>query len=199
MDDHPMVLEGMNNILSQMNFVEIIGLANHPYKAMYIINTLIPDMILTDINMPEINGIEFTAKIKKEYPEIKVIAMSSYSERSYISQMLQNGASGYILKNSSAEEIEDAILSVISGEQYLSETLQLNRQEEQEMDKIPLMSSREKDVLLLVAEGLTTAQIAEKLFISSHTVDSHRKNLLTKLGVANTAGLIKLATKYGLL
>jgi DNA-binding NarL/FixJ family response regulator len=196
-DDHPIVLEGMQTVLSSINYLDVVGLVNHPFKAMELIETDMPDIVITDINMPEISGIEFTAKLKKEYPDIKVIAMSSFGERSYISQMIQNGASGYILKSSSREEIEEAILTVNEDKLYMSINLGLNKQEHSDIGKMPLLSSREKEILSLIAEGLTTAQIADKLFLSAYTVDGHRKNLLTKLGVTNTAGLIKLAVKYG--
>ena len=124
--------------------------------------------------------------------------MSTFNERSYISQMVQNGAAGYILKSVSKEEIEEAILCVYEGKLYMSLELELNKQEQQRINTAPLLTSREKEVLLLISEGFTNPQIAEKLFVSPYTVDSHRKNLLTKFEVNNTAGLIKQAAKYGL-
>jgi DNA-binding NarL/FixJ family response regulator len=110
-DDHPMVLEGMRSMLTQINFVDIVGTAANAYEAIELIKAAAPDIVITDINMPEISGIELTLKIKKEFPEIKVIAMSTFKERSYITQMIQNGASGYLIKSASKEEIEEAILS----------------------------------------------------------------------------------------
>lgn len=193
-----MVLEGMQTMLSQISFVAITGLACNAYEAMELIKANPPHIVITDISMPEISGIELTEKIRKEHPEVKVIAMSTFNERSYISRMVQNGASGYILKSAGREEIEEAILTVQEGKLYMSVDLQLNRQEQQEISKVPLLTSREKEVLLLIAEGYTNPQIAEKLFVSPYTVDTHRKNLLTKFEVNNTAGLIKLAAKYGL-
>ncbi len=197
-DDHPMVLEGMQAMLAQIAFASVTGLAQNAYQAMEMIGSDVPDIVITDINMPEISGIELTAKIRKEYPAVRVIAMSTFNERSYISQMVQQGASGYLLKSASKEEIEEAILTVNENKLYMSLDLNLNKQEQQEINKIPVLTSREKEVLTLIAEGFTNSQIAEKLFVSSHTVDSHRKNLLTKFEVNNTAGLIKLAAKYGL-
>ncbi len=149
--------------------------------------------------MPEISGIELTLKIKKEFPEIKVIAMSTFKERSYITQMIQNGASGYLIKSASKEEIEEAILSVHEGKLYMSLDISLSAFDKQEINNVPILSSREKEVLDLIADGFTNPQIAEKLFLSLHTVDSHRKNLLTKFGINNTASLIKLAAKYNML
>lgn len=193
-----MVLEGMQTMLSQINFVSIAGLARNAYEAMELIKANPPDIVITDISMPEISGIELAAKIKNEYPEVKIIAMSTFNERSYISQMVQKGATGYILKSASREEIEEAILSVYENRMYMSVDLGMNKQEKQEITKLPILTSREKEVLLLIAEGFSNPQIAEKLFLSPYTVDTHRKNLLTKFEVNNTAYLIKLAVKHGL-
>lgn len=201
-DDHPMVLEGMRAMLAQISFAQLTGLASNAMDAMDAMEKLkqdIPHIVLTDINMPEISGIELTEKIRKEFPEVKVVAMSTFKERSYISEMVRNGASGYLLKSASREEIEEALLSVYEGKLFMSLDINLSRAEKQEMKNTPVLSTREKEVLHLISEGLTNPQIAEKLFISLHTVDSHRKNLLTKFNVKNTASLIKTATQKGLL
>jgi len=195
-DDHPMVLEGMRSMLAQINFVEIAGTAANAYQAMELIKSASPQIVITDINMPEISGIELALKIKTEFPEVKIIAMSTFKERSYIAQMIQNGASGYLVKSASKEEIEEAILSVHEGKLYISFDINLTSSDKQHLNNIPVLSSREKEVLQLIADGLTNPQIAAKLFLSLHTVDSHRKNLLTKFAVNNTAGLIKLAAKF---
>lgn len=197
-DDHPMVLEGMQTMLSQISFVHTVGVARNAYEAIEQVKAHNPDIVITDISMPEISGIELAAKIRNEYAKVKTIAMSTFNERSYISQMVQNGAAGYILKSVSKEEIEEAILCVYEGKLYMSLELELNKQEQQRINTAPLLTSREKEVLLLISEGFTNPQIAEKLFVSPYTVDSHRKNLLTKFEVNNTAGLIKQAAKYGL-
>ncbi|MGB3005223.1 MAG: response regulator transcription factor [Chitinophagaceae bacterium] len=197
-DDHPMVLEGMKSILAQISFINLIGLASNAFQTMELLKKNIPDVIITDINLPEISGIELTAKIKKEFPEVRVIAMSTFKERSYISQMIQNGASGYLVKSASKDEIEEAILCVYEGKLYMSLEISFSSADKQELNNIPVLSSREKEVLQLIADGFTNPQIAAKLFISLHTVDSHRKNLLTKFAVNNTASLIKQAAKYNL-
>lgn len=197
-DDHPMVLQGMKSMLAEINFVEIAGIAANAYEAMGLIKSALPHIVITDINMPEISGIELALKIKNEFPLVKIIAMSTFKERSYISQMIQNGASGYLVKSASKEEIEEAILSVYEGKLYMSLDINLSSADKQEMNSMPVLSSREKEVLQLIADGLTNPQIAVKLFLSMHTVDSHRKNLLTKFAVNNTASLIKLAAKYNM-
>jgi two-component system, NarL family, nitrate/nitrite response regulator NarL len=198
-DDHPMVLEGMRSMLAQFGFVHLAGLAANAYEAMDIIKQEQPDIVITDINMPEVSGIELAEKIKKEFPQVKVIAMSTFKERSYISQMIQNSAAGYLLKSASREEIEEALLSVYEGKLYMSLNLHLGEAEVKEMKDLPVLTSRENEVLLLIADGWTNPQIAEKLHISLHTVDTHRKNLLTKFKVNNTALLIKMAAKANLL
>ncbi len=195
-DDHPMVLQGMKSMLTEISFVEIAGIAANAYEAIEHIKLTAPDIVITDINMPEISGIELTFKIKKEFPQVKIIAMSTFKERSYISQMIQNGASGYLVKSASKEEIEEAVLSVHEGKLYMSLDINLSSSDKQELNNIPVLSSREKEVLQLIADGMTNPQIAAKLFLSMHTVDSHRKNILTKFAVNNTASLIKMAAKY---
>jgi two-component system, NarL family, nitrate/nitrite response regulator NarL len=197
-DDHPMVLEGMRSMLTQIDFVTISALSGNAFEAVENIRLFAPDIMITDINMPEISGIELALKVKTEFPTVKIIAMSTFKERSYISQMIQNGAAGYLLKSASKEEIEEAILSVYEGKLYMSLDINLSSNEKQEINNIPVLSSREKEVLQLIANGMTNPQIAETLFISLHTVDSHRKNLLTKFGINNTASLIKLASRYAL-
>lgn len=198
-DDHPMVLEGMHNMLSRISFVSLSGLAGGAAQAMEQIQADTPDIVITDISMPGISGLELTAQIRKEYPSVKVIAMSTFNERSLISQMVAQGASGYLLKNASREQIEEALLTVNENRLYMNLDLEWNDQTLSQMGKTPVLTSREKEVLSLIAEGFTNSQIAEKLFVSPYTVDSHRKNLLTKFEVGNTAGLIKLAAKHGLI
>lgn len=198
-DDHPMVLEGMRSMLAQINFVEMAGTAANAYEAVELIKSASPQIVITDINMPEISGIDLALKIKTEFPQVKIIAMSTFKERSYISQMIQNGASGYLVKSASKEEIEEAILSVHEGKLYMSLDINLSSSDKEELDNIPILSSREKEILKLIADGLTNPQIAAKLFLSLHTVDSHRKNILTKFSVNNTASLIKLAARYNML
>jgi len=197
-DDHPMVLEGMKALLSNFNYITVVGTARNAFEAMDLLKATPADVAIVDINLPEVNGIELTAKIKKEFPVVKVLAMSTFTERSYISQMIQNGASGYLVKSASKEEIEAAILSAKEGKLYLSidnQNVDLNTEL---ISDVPIVSRREKEVLQLIVDGLTNPQIAEKLFISLHTVDSHRKNLLTKFNVNNTASLIRIAVKFSL-
>ena len=197
-DDHPMVLEGMKAMLSQINYIDMIGTAANAFEAMELLRGYDVDVAIVDINLPEISGIELTAKIKREKPQVRILAMSTFKERSYISQMIQNGASGYLVKSASREEIEEAILSAYEGKLYLSmdiNTVDINKQLQA---PVPVISTREKEILQLISDGMTNPQIAGKLYISLHTVDTHRKNLLAKFNVNNTAALIKLAAKHQL-
>jgi DNA-binding NarL/FixJ family response regulator len=197
-DDHPMVLEGLRSLLSGISYLHIAGIATNAFEAMDIVKNTAVHVAIVDINLPDINGIELTKKIKTEYPAIKVLAMSTFKERSYISQMIQNGASGYLVKSASKEEIEEAILAAYEGKLYLSMDINTVEVNTQINTQLPAISTREKEVLVLIAEGLTNQQIATQLFISLHTVESHRKNLLIKFEANNTATLIKLAVKYNI-
>lgn len=198
-DDHPMVLEGLRSMFAQISFADLVATCTNAFEAIEAIQKHQPDIVITDINMPEVSGIELATKIKKEFPGAKIIAMSTFNERSYVTQMIQNGSDGYLVKNATKEEIEEAILSVFEGKMYMSVNTNISAADKKEISNIPVISSREQEVLGLIAEGFTNGQIAEKLFLSVYTVDSHRKSLLTKFSVNNTASLIKLAAKYNLI
>ena len=198
-DDHPMVIEGMKAMLNQIRYVELCATASNAYEAMEKVKENQPDLVITDINMPEISGVELTSKLKKEFPNLKIIGMSTFNERSYISQMIQNGADGFLVKSASKEEIETAISSVLDGKMYLSSDAGISNSEQKQLKNQPTLTRREKEILTLISEGFTNPQIAEKLFISLYTVETHRKNLLSKFNTNNTASLIKIAATNGLL
>lgn len=194
-----MVIEGMKAMLNQIRYVELCATASNAYEAMEKVKENQPDLVITDINMPEISGVELTSKLKKEFPNLKIIGMSTFNERSYISQMIQNGADGFLVKSASKEEIETAISSVLDGKMYLSSDAGISNSEQKELKNQPTLTRREKEILTLISEGFTNPQIAEKLFISLYTVETHRKNLLSKFNTNNTASLIKIAATNGLL
>ena len=143
--------------------------------------------------------VEMHDRLKKEFPNLKIIGMSTFNERSYIAQMIQNGADGFLVKSASKEEIETAISSVLDGKMHLSSDAGISTSEQKELKNQPTLTSREKEILTLISEGFTNPQIAEKLFISLYTVETHRKNLLSKFNTNNTASLIKIAATNGLL
>lgn len=195
-DDHPLVSEGLHNILNREHHLEVIGSAVNAKDALVFLKNHAPDIAFLDINLPDISGIELCRKIKQDYPHIKCIALSTFSEVSYISRMIENGASGYLLKNSSKEEILNAIEQVKHGGMYLNMNLD---KLEKGQTKVPFITRREKEVLQCIADGLTNQQIGDKLFVSVTTINTHRKNLLTKFEVNNTAALIKLAIQHQLI
>lgn len=197
-DDHPVISEGLKNILKEIDFINAIESVASGSHGLEFIDIFNPDIVFLDINLPDFNGIDLCLIISKKYPEIKIIGLSTYNQKSYIKNMIKNGASGYILKNSSAEEIKFGLTEVMSGKIHICEEAE-NTLNEKNTEKKPILTSREKEVLSLIAEGLTNPEIAEKLFISPLTVDSHRKNLLLKLNSRNTACLIKNAYELGYL
>ena len=200
-DDHPMVVAGLNSLLSQLKNIEVAGAVSNAFDTIPFLKENKIDVILLDINLPDISGIDLCKKIHKEFPEIKILGISTFSERSYISRMIENGASGYLIKSASAEEIAEAIDTVLKEKIYLSVSIEHIGKPLSIIpsDALPALTKREKEILQLISEGFTNNQIAEKLFISPLTVDSHRKNLLTKLNVNNTASLIRVAIENRLI
>lgn len=199
-DDHPVVTEGLRALLEKKGNLDIIGCFTTATETLQFLADRKADVVLLDISLPDANGADLCLKIKTLYPSTCILAISNHSERSIITQMLQNGASGYLLKNSSAEELTRSILSAIEGNLALSQEVQLIlAQSDPSFRQAPRLTRREKEVLKLVAEGLTTGTIAEKLFISPLTVETHRRNLMQKFEVNNTAALVKIAMEQKLL
>lgn len=200
-DDHPVVVEGLKSVIGKLDGLQISGVAYNAVDAVNLLKTVYTDVLLLDINLPDISGIELCKKIRKEFPDIKILGISTFSERSYISRMIENGALGYLIKSASADEIAEAVASVMQGKLYMSLNMEhlLRPNSVVSADNLPDLTKREKEVLQLISEGLTNNQIAEKLFISSSTVDTHRKNMITKLEVNNTASLIRFAVEHGLI
>lgn len=197
-DDHYMVIEGMRSLLQQDKTIEWMGHAMHAASCLAFLQQQQPDVILMDINLPDVSGIDLCKEVKQKYQRVHVIALSSFNQLSFIQKMLESGASGYLLKNATQEEIVDALTTVISGRKYLSDDV-AQVVKTSASSKIPVLTRREQEVLSLIAEGLTNHEIAEKIFVSTSTVDTHRKNLLAKFEVKNTAILIRLAVRHGLL
>jgi DNA-binding NarL/FixJ family response regulator len=197
-DDHLMVLEGLKALLHNTEGLAVVGTAANAFEAIAFLKQHEVDVAFLDINLPDISGIDLCLKIKEEFPSVKCLALSTFAERSYISRMIQNGAMGYLIKSSSKEEILEAVSRVQSGGFFMNVNL-LDSVSENQSKAIPFLTRREKEVLELIADGMTNQQIADKIFISVLTVNSHRKNLLTKFEVNNTASLIKVAAQNGLL
>ncbi|MBL7743965.1 MAG: response regulator transcription factor [Chitinophagaceae bacterium] len=199
-DDHAVVIEGIYSLLQKEKDIEMAGYATNADNCLQYFTNHTADVILMDISLPDMNGVDLCRVIKKNYPGIMVLALSTFNQGTYIRKMMENGASGYLLKNAAKQEIVEAIKTVVKGKEYLSfEAGQALRTDTAQQNAIPPLTKREKEVLLHIAEGLTNAQIAEKLFISIDTVESHRKNLHAKLNVKNTAMLVRFAVENGLL
>ncbi|MEP6949752.1 MAG: response regulator transcription factor [Ginsengibacter sp.] len=197
-DDHSMVIEGMKSILAQIPSVQVKATAGNAFEALALLKENTIDIAFVDINLPDISGIELCNKIKKEFPGIHVLGLSTFNQRSYVSEMIRNGASGYLLKSADKEEIKEAIASVLEGKMYFSINVNNAKIETAGGNEMPTLTRREKEILQMIAEGFTTNDIAGKLFVSPYTVETHRKNLLTKFEVNNTALLIKVAAKFGI-
>jgi len=204
-DDHKILIEGLQLLIGQEDDLEIVATAANGKQALDRLQDHEVDIALLDINLPVINGIELCRTIAGKFPEVRVLALTSYKKGVFIQQMLKAGASGYVLKHSAAEEIVRAIRAVMEGETYLNPSVTntlmetLRSQPSNHDEFVPQLTRREKQVLSLIAAELTTKEIAQELHLSEHTVESHRRNLLTKLNVRNVVGLIRKAMQRGLL
>lgn len=199
-DDHPIVLDGLKNLIQSQEDMQLKGLFTNGADTLEALKEEVPHVLLLDINLPDINGIELSRQLGITYPDLRIIILSIHNEKAVIGSVLKNKVSGYLLKNSAGDEIVEAIHLVMEGETYLCRQVREIYDNDQGagLDVVPVITRREKEVLALIAEGYTSLQIADKLFISSHTVDSHRKNLMEKFETNSIAVVIKLATEYKL-
>lgn len=195
-DDHYMVIEGIRSLLSNEPDIEWLGHAMNAESCLAFLQKSQPDVILMDIGLPDKSGIELCREVKTKYPGIHVLGLSTFNQKSYITKMLENGASGYLLKNAGRAELLKGIVMAMQNKSFMSHEAALTIRNKEEGD-LPVLTHREKEVLQLIATGLTNQEIADKLFISNTTVETHRKNLLQKFGAKNVALLINLATKKG--
>lgn len=199
-EDHMVVVEGIRSLLENERDFEVIGYAETGAACIQFFQGNTADVILMDINLPDMSGIDLCKVIRENYPGIMVLALSTFNQGTYISKMMESGASGYLLKNAGRHEIIQALHDVVKGKTYLSfEAGQALKSALLSSPQQPLLTKREKEILLLITEGLTNIQIGEKLFISIDTVESHRKNLYSKLGVKNTAMLMRYAIENDLI
>jgi len=204
-DDHQVLLDGLQLLLKNEADMQVVAVAKNGKQALDVLKKSEVDVALLDINLPVLNGIETCRRIKKDFPRVAVLALTSYDKGAFIQQMLKAGAAGYVLKNAAADEIVQAIRTVHAGETYLSPSVSttllntLRNQADAQEDFIPQLTRREQQVLQLIAAEQTTKEIAEQLHLSQNTIETHRRNLLSKLNVRNVAGLIKVALQRGLI
>jgi len=204
-DDHQIVRDGIKLMLEPQAGIDVVGEAGKGTEVLDQLKNQHVDVVVMDINMPEKDGIIATKEIKEEYPNVKVLALTMSNDDSHVRQMVQAGASGYIMKSAGRQELTKAIHDVMEGKHYFSDQatesimmdLVKNKGKSSVQDEVHI-TEREKEVLSLIVKEYTNQEIAEKLFISPRTVDAHRRNLLQKTGARNTAGLVTYAFQHGL-
>lgn len=207
-DDHALIRSGIATLLQGSADFSIIGEAKDGEEAVQKAKELNPDVVVIDLSMPKLSGVEATKIIKKKYPNIRVLVLTMHENEEYVYQILKSGAGGYVLKSAGKEELSSAIRAVARGEKFFSPRVSqimaegyLRRAEEDEMkrrqDDVPL-TRREKEILALVANGLTNQQIADQLYISPRTVDTHRTNIMQKLDIHDVVNLVRYAIEHGI-
>lgn len=199
-DDHPIIVQGLELLFASRPEMKVIKTFSNGKELMDWLPENPVDVLLLDIYLEDFNGLELCKQISDQFPETAIIAISGQDEGIVISQMLQNGALGYVLKNAESHEIIEAVEKVYRGERFLCQrTKEILAKSDKSFSEIPKITRREKDVLMLVSQGLTTSKIADKLFISHHTVESHRKNLMEKFHVKSMASVIGRVSDLGLI
>jgi DNA-binding NarL/FixJ family response regulator len=198
-DDHQMIIEGIQSLLMNETDIEWMGSAKLPEELLNFLKTRQPDVLLMDINLPQKSGLDLCLEVKEKYPAVNIVGLSTSFQASVIRKMKENGASGYLLKDASKKEIITALHEVNQGREYVSFSVAEVLKQKMPTDQLPVLTKREKEVLELIAEGWTNQEIADKLFLNCTTVDSHRKNMLTKFNAKNTAALVKIAVSNHLI
>ncbi len=205
-DDHNIVRQGLRALLQIEPLFRLVGEASDGIEAVRLAERLKPDVLITDVMMPGLNGLEVTRQVTRSLPQTRVIILSMYTTDAYVFEAFRNGALGYVLKDSQAADLIQAVREVIAGRRYLSPPLSeralelyMRKVKSVPDDPYELLTSREREVLQMVAEGRTSGEIANRLFISPRTAEGHRANLMRKLGLQNNADLIRFALKRGIL
>lgn len=195
-DDHYMVVEGIRALLSAEKDIEWIGSASTVASCLAFLERQQPDVLLLDISLPDGNGIDVCRQVKTRFPAVSVLGLSTFNQARFIREMMDNGASGYILKNATQKELTEAIRLASIGKTYMAfEVAKTLHEAEKVINEHIVLSRREKDVLQLLVYGLTNPEIADRLQISTNTVDTYRKSLLHKTKARNTADLVRIAIK----
>ncbi|MCH8246776.1 MAG: response regulator transcription factor [Bacteroidetes bacterium] len=199
-EDHPIVREGIRAFLTQTTKHTVVAECGDGATALELVKEHRPDVLIADLRMPGLDGLEVTRRVHKDYPNTAVVVLSMYSSDSYVSRAFRNGALGYVLKNSDIKELNDAIASALIGKRFLSKGLASRVHREPILaDRYELLTAREREVLQLVGEGMSATEISQKLTISTRTVEKHRSNIMKKLEVKNHADMIRFALQRGLI
>lgn len=193
-DDHYVVIEGIRSILQQEKNIEWMGHAMTAASCLAFLAGHQPDVVLMDINLPDRSGIDLCKEVKEKYPSVFILALSTFNQQSFIEQMVEFGASGYLLKNATQQELLEGIETVMTGRLYFSDEAAQSLRKNSD-DERPVLTRREKEILELIADGFTNNEIAARLFLGVSTVDTHRKNLLAKFEAKNIASLVKIAVR----
>jgi len=207
-EDHDLVRQGIKKLLSEFPHIEVIGEASNGSELLELLKKSTPDLVILDILMPHLNGIETAVKIKDNFPQIKILFLTMYDEREYLDKVISTGAEGYLLKSDIAGELENAITTIMRGNHYISPLLYKNlnladllfkkcRDDSAKKLAETSISPREREIIKLISEGNTSRQISEKLFISERTVHRHRANIMKKLGLKRTIEVLKYAIDMG--
>ncbi len=204
-DDHTILRQGIKSLLANEEEIEVIGEAKNGREALTIIEETLPDVILMDIAMPGLNGLEATRRIKKKFPRMKVLVLTMYTNEEYIFQILNAGANGYLVKETAFQDLISAIKAVYKNEAFMSPSISkkvinsyIKRAQNDEQEICEILTTREREILQLIAEGNSSKKIAELLFISPKTVETHRTHIMDKLNIHNRTGLVKYAIRKGI-
>jgi two-component system response regulator NreC len=201
-DDHAVVAEGLKHLIEAQEDLQVVAIVGDGREAVRIAKEAQPHVVLMDLSMPELNGADATRAIVENDPKCRVIVLSMYAEREYVRRALKSGAAGYVVKRSAAKEVVEAIRAVHAGQRYLSprvaDAVIEDYAADEKADLLERLSAREREVLQLLAEGRTGAEIAARLSLSQKTVETYRARLVEKLGIRDVAGLVKFAIQRGL-
>lgn len=206
-DDHVIVREGVRMILAKERDIEVVGEAGDGEEALQLVESARPDVVIMDISMPGMSGIEATQKVRERHPKVSVLALTMHEDESYVFQLLRAGAAGYVLKRAAAQDLVQAVRAAARGEAFLYPSVArkvvedyLKRVEAgEDRERYDGLTEREKEILTLIAQGLSNQQIAEKLYISIKTVQTHRAHILEKLGLHDRTELVRYAIRKGLI
>ena len=196
-DDHKMLVDGLTSLINESGMAQVTAVAHSAEDCQIAIQGWDFDVLMLDVGLPGKSGLEFCKELKEKFPDIKILTLTTYSEYSIVKQMLDNGASGYLVKNATTEEVLQGIVAVANNQRFLSHEIDLLFKRAEK--KAIWLSDRERELLRLVAEGLTNAEIGERIFLSPETIRGYRKNLLVKIGARNTIALVKMAIEEKLI